>query len=120
MAGSRRHYGTREEYGDNIETLIAGVSLAASLSKRVTRLPQSSAYAATLAAPKFIDQEKYFVSIAWAANAQTLTVTGMDNPTNDVFTFAATASATTPRTLLLKSYDGVSWSIVSMVNVTVA
>jgi hypothetical protein len=95
---------------------------AISLDMLVTTLNVDGTDAFTMAAPKFAGQFKHIVMIAGTNTPiANITVTGMRNATQDVWTMATFVAATAPRAITFYSPDGIVWDVWATVGtVTVA
>jgi hypothetical protein len=92
------------------------------LTERLTTLAVDGTDAYTMAAPRFIGQVKEIVIITGAnPPVANITVTGMRNSTQDVWTMATFVAATAPRSVTFRSNDGLVWDCVATTGtVTVA
>lgn len=119
MPAKTRHPSWILDYDTKKETVSAPAAL--SRTKRTSYLAVDGTDAHTLGAPTFAGQYKYIETVS-AANTpvSTVTVTGMKNSGQNVFSGFGTFSDSVPKSLTLYSPDGLTWSIVSMVGVTVA
>lgn len=110
----------REYYNEQVESISA--TGACSVAVRTTLLTVDGTVAYTLAGPTFKGQYKT-IQIISGANTPiaNITVTGMRNSTQDVWTMATFVAATAPRALTLYSADGLVWDAFATVGtVTVA
>ena len=98
----------REVYNQGVESISA--TGACSVAVRTTLLTVDGTVAYTLAAPTFKGQYKT-IQIISGANTPiaNITVTGMRNSTQDVWTMATFVAASAPRALTLYSQDGLVW-----------
>ena len=99
------------------ERSAAAATGALSLTKRVSNIAVDGTDARTLGRPRFKGQQKV-INIVSGANTPILnvTVTGMRNSTQDVWTLSGFVAASAPRAIVLESFDGTVWDCVSVVS----
>ena len=112
-----RHPSWIAKYDVAVENSAAAATGALSLAKRTSNVALDGTDARTLAAPKFKGQYKT-INISSGANTPilNLTVTGMRNATQDVWTLTGFVAATAPRSVTFHSPDGVVWDCVAVVS----
>jgi len=110
----------RELYNQAVETVTA--TGACSVAVRTTLLDVTGTVAYTLAAPTFAGQYKTIQIITGASTPiADITVTGMRNATQNVWSMATFVAATAPRAVTFYSADGLVWDAFATVGtVTVA
>jgi hypothetical protein len=99
------------------ELSVAAASGALSVACELSNVELDGTDARSLAAPTFPGQVKT-VQVITGANTPilVLTVTGMRNSTQNVWTLTGFVAATAPRAVTFKSYDGVVWDCVGIVS----
>lgn len=112
-----------QEYNRKMDASTA--VLALSVVKRTSSLAVSGTMAFTLPAPRFINQMKVvYTQSAASTPVATLAVASCNGASGAAatrtFSGFGTISASAPKSLTLESLDGLTWTIVSMVGVTVA
>jgi hypothetical protein len=105
MAKERKHYGSVERYNRGVEFSAAAATGALSLTKRTSVVVVDGTDARTLAAPRFEGQEKTIKVGPASANTPILnvTVTGMRNSTQNVWTLTGWVAATAPRSVTFRA-----------------
>lgn len=122
---AKRNLVNIERYNRSAEAEVTSDAAALSLEHRVSPLAVSGTDAHTLAAPKWAGQEKYIYTKS-AASTPVCTVAvascagASGAPATRTFAGFGTISASAPKALTLRSHDGLTWTIESMVGVTVS
>ena len=112
-----RHPSAIEKYEIGVETSAAAATGALSLTKRTSNVSVDGTDARTLGGPRFKGQRKT-INVTVGANTPILnvTVTGMRNSTQDVWTLTGFVAASAPRSVTFYSPDGVVWDCESIVS----